>query len=172
MMPCVGAGTVRADDPTLTVRGLGIDRQPVRVVVSRGMKIPADCQLARTARDVPVWLCHGATSDASGWTDQGAMSLPCTVSAGQVDPHAAMTALSNQGITRVFCEGGGMLAASLLSAGLVDRLVVFTAGMAMGAEGTPSLAAMGIDRLSHAPRFALEQVQSLGGDIMHHWRRV
>jgi diaminohydroxyphosphoribosylaminopyrimidine deaminase/5-amino-6-(5-phosphoribosylamino)uracil reductase len=168
----VGAGTVRADDPTLTVRGLGIDRQPVRVVVSRGMKIPADCQLARTARDVPVWLCHGATSDASGWTDQGAMSLPCTVSAGQVDPHAAMTALSNQGITRVFCEGGGMLAASLLSAGLVDRLVVFTAGMAMGAEGTPSLAAMGIDRLSHAPRFALEQVQSLGGDIMHHWRRV
>lgn len=168
----VGAGTVRADDPTLTVRGLGVARQPVRVVVSRGMKIPADCQLASTARETPVYLCHGDSSDPSAWTDQGAVSLPCTVTAGQVDPHAAMTALADQGITRVFCEGGGMLAASLLSAGLVDRLVVFTAGLAMGAEGTPSLAAMGVDRLSHAPRFALEQVQSLGGDIMHSWRRA
>ena len=168
----VGAGTVRADDPSLTVRGLGIARQPVRVVVSRGMKISADCQLARTARETPVYLCHGTNSDASAWVDQGAVSLPCDVSAGQVDPHAAMTALAGQGITRVFCEGGGLLAASLLSAGLVDRLVVFTAGLAMGAEGTPSLAAMGIDRLSLAPRFVLDQVGPLGGDIMHCWRRA
>ncbi|MCG3268864.1 bifunctional diaminohydroxyphosphoribosylaminopyrimidine deaminase/5-amino-6-(5-phosphoribosylamino)uracil reductase RibD [Yoonia sp. I 8.24] len=168
----VGAGTVRADDPTLTVRGLGIDRQPVRVVVSRGMKISADCHLAQSAHETPVWLCHGKTSDASAWVEKGAVSLPCDVSAGQVDPAAAMTALAEKGITRVFCEGGGMLAASLLSAGLVDRLVVFTAGMAMGAEGTPSLAAMGVDRLNHAPRFALEQVQPLGGDIIHSWRRV
>ncbi|WP_278246431.1 bifunctional diaminohydroxyphosphoribosylaminopyrimidine deaminase/5-amino-6-(5-phosphoribosylamino)uracil reductase RibD [Yoonia tamlensis] len=168
----VGAGTVRADDPSLTVRGLGIARQPVRVVVSRGMKIPADCQLARTARETPVYLCHGANSDASAWVDQGAQSLPCAVSAGQIDPLAAMNALADRGITRVFCEGGGMLAASLLSAGLVDRLVVFTAGQAIGAEGTPALAAMGIDRLAQAPRFVLEQVQPLGGDIMHIWRRA
>jgi diaminohydroxyphosphoribosylaminopyrimidine deaminase/5-amino-6-(5-phosphoribosylamino)uracil reductase len=83
-----------------------------------------------------------------------------------------MAALADKGITRVFCEGGGMVAASLLSAGLVDRLVVFTAGMAIGAEGTPSLAAMGVDRLSHAPRFALDQVLPLGGDILHSWRRT
>ncbi|WP_394178102.1 bifunctional diaminohydroxyphosphoribosylaminopyrimidine deaminase/5-amino-6-(5-phosphoribosylamino)uracil reductase RibD [Yoonia maritima] len=168
----VGAGTVRADDPTLTVRGLGITRQPVRVIVSRGMKIAADCGLARSAHDIPVWLCHGKNSDPKSWVDQGAVSLPCDVSAGQVEPHSAMTALSERGITRVFCEGGGMLAASLLSAGLVDRLVVFTAGMAIGAEGTPSLAAMGVDRLAHAPRFALDAVQPLGDDIMHSWRRT
>ncbi|WP_279338291.1 bifunctional diaminohydroxyphosphoribosylaminopyrimidine deaminase/5-amino-6-(5-phosphoribosylamino)uracil reductase RibD [Yoonia maritima] len=168
----VGAGTVRADDPTLTVRGLGITRQPVRVIVSRGMKISADCGLAQTAREVPVWLCHGKNSDPKPWTDLGAVSLPCDVSSGQVDPQAAMAALSDQGITRVFCEGGGMLAASLLNAGLVDRLVVFTAGMAIGAEGTPSLAAMGVERLACAPRLSLEAVQPLGADIMHSWRRI
>ncbi|KJZ19785.1 5-amino-6-(5-phosphoribosylamino)uracil reductase [Loktanella sp. S4079] len=168
----VGAGTVRADDPTLTVRGLGITRQPVRVVVSRGVKISPDCNLGRGARDVPVWLCHGKNSDVTPWLDQGALSLPCGISAGQVNPHDVMSALAGQGITRVFCEGGGMLAASLLNAGLVDELAVFTAGMAIGAEGTPLLAAMGVDRLAHAPKFQLKSVQPIGHDVLHRWQRV
>lgn len=167
----VGAGTVRADDPSLTVRGLGHVPQPVRVVVSRAMKIPATGQLAQTAREVPVWLCHGIGADVEDWTAKGAISLPCTVTAGQVDPVAALAALAEKGITRVFCEGGGMLAASLLSAGLVDALVVFSAGLAIGAEGTPALAAMGVERLSVAPRFKLDQVRQVGGDIMHRWVR-
>ncbi|WP_372340101.1 bifunctional diaminohydroxyphosphoribosylaminopyrimidine deaminase/5-amino-6-(5-phosphoribosylamino)uracil reductase RibD [Yoonia sp.] len=168
----VGAGTVRADDPSLTVRGLGIDRQPLRVVVSRAMKISAASQLARTANEVPVWLCHGEGADVIAWTALGAKSLPCTVSAGQVDPVAVMTALADAGLTRVFCEGGGMLAASLLNAGLVDELVVFSAGAAIGAEGTPMLAAMGIDRLANVPRFKLESLTRVGADVCHIWRKT
>ena len=168
----VGAGTVRADDPSLTVRGMGIERQPVRVVVSRAMKIAASGQLAQSARDVPVWLCHGPEADVTDWTAKGAVSLPCDIASGQVAPHALMHALAEQGITRVFCEGGGMLAASLLTAGMVDQLVVYTGGAAIGAEGTPMLAAMGIDRLDNAPRFALDQVKPIGGDICHIWRRI
>ncbi len=168
----VGAGTVRADDPSLTVRDLGTRRQPVRVIVSRAVKISADKTLAQTARDVPVWLCHGEDADVAQWTAAGAKSLPCQTSAGQVDPMALMSALAAEGITRVFCEGGGMLAASLLHADLVDRLVVFSAGVAIGAEGTPMLAGMGIDQLASAPRFVLEQVQPVGDDICHSWRRA
>ena len=62
------------------------------------------------------------------------------------------------GLTRVFCEGGGGLAASLLAEDLVDELVGFTAGLALGAEGRPSLAAMGVSRLAEAPRFVLKEV--------------
>lgn len=168
----VGAGTVRADDPSLTVRGIGISRQPVRIVVSRAMKVSSQSQLARTADQVPVWLCHGAGVDVAGWTDQGAISLPCATTAGTVDPTDAMRVLADQGITRVFCEGGGMLAASLLNAGLVDRLVVFSAGCAIGAEGTPMLAAMGVSKLHDAPKFVLENVRQIGADICHTWRRL
>jgi diaminohydroxyphosphoribosylaminopyrimidine deaminase/5-amino-6-(5-phosphoribosylamino)uracil reductase len=82
-----------------------------------------------------------------------------------------MEALAAKGVTRVFCEGGGMLAASLLNAGLVDQLIVYSAGVAIGAEGTPMLAAMGIDRLATAPRFALESVRPVGQDICHIWSR-
>lgn len=167
----VGAGTVRADDPSLTVRGLGLDHQPVRVVVSRALKIPLQSKLGESAGDVPLWLCHGPDAQTEAWVAKGARSLPCAISAGQVDPHALMQELAKAGLTRVFCEGGGMLAASLLHAGLVDELVVFSAGMAIGAEGTPALAAMGIDRLANAPRFALHDVRSIGPDICHIWRR-
>jgi diaminohydroxyphosphoribosylaminopyrimidine deaminase/5-amino-6-(5-phosphoribosylamino)uracil reductase len=168
----VGAGTVRADDPALTVRGLGMTRQPVRVVISRAVKLPLTSQLAQTAHQSPVWLCHGAEADVADWVAQGAVSLPCAVRAGQVEPEAMMQALAGAGITRVFCEGGGMLAASLLTAGLVDDLVVMTAGRAIGAEGTPSLAAMGIGRLADAPRFALHDLRQLGDDVLMQWRRV
>lgn len=168
----VGAGTVRADDPTLTVREVGITLQPVRVVLSRAMKISAQSQLAQTATEVPVWLCHGETADIVEWTVKGAVSVPCATGSGQIEPRAAMTALADKGITRVFCEGGGMVAASLLHANLVDQIVVFSAGAAIGAEGTPMLAAMGIDRLAAAPRFELDSVRQIGADIRHIWRRT
>lgn len=167
----VGAGTVRADDPSLTVRDLGIAEQPVRVIVSRRMKILATGHLAQTARVTPVWMCHGPEADVNAWTDQGAVSIACDLDAGQVDLGDVLGKLAAQGITRVFCEGGGMLAASLLQAGLVDELVVFSAGLAIGAEGTPALAAMGVDRLAHAPRFRLDSVSQIGADICHKWRR-
>ena len=168
----VGAGTVRADDPSLSVRGLGIARQPVRVVVSRAMKLDPQSQLAQTASQIPVWLCHEEAAEVAAWTALGARSLPCKTTAGQVDPVSVMQALAAQGITRVFCEGGGMLAASLLNADLVDELVVFTAGMAIGAEGTPMLAAMGIGRLDQAPRFVSGGVIRSGEDICHRWFRL
>jgi diaminohydroxyphosphoribosylaminopyrimidine deaminase/5-amino-6-(5-phosphoribosylamino)uracil reductase len=56
----VGAGTARSDDPMLTVRGFGDVPQPVRVVLSRRLDLPRDgAHLARTAREVPVWLSMG-----------------------------------------------------------------------------------------------------------------
>ena len=167
----VGAGTVRADDPSLTVRGLGITRQPVRIIVSGRMNIPATRHLAKGADVAPVWLCHGSDADVTPWTQQGAIGVPCVMENGQIDPRNMMRELAQKGITRVFCEGGGTLAASLLQADVVDELVVFSAGVAIGTEGTPSLGAMKLDALHNAPRFALAKVSPVGPDIMHHWLR-
>jgi diaminohydroxyphosphoribosylaminopyrimidine deaminase / 5-amino-6-(5-phosphoribosylamino)uracil reductase len=51
-----------------------------------------------------------------------------------LDLRAMMRALGAQGLTRVLCEGGGQLAAGLLRAGLVDRIVVFSAGALIGSQ--------------------------------------
>ncbi|MCM2560788.1 bifunctional diaminohydroxyphosphoribosylaminopyrimidine deaminase/5-amino-6-(5-phosphoribosylamino)uracil reductase RibD [Lutimaribacter sp. EGI FJ00014] len=171
----VGAGTARADDPSLTVRDIGAARQPVRVVVSRRLDLPLSSKLARTAREVPVWLCHGPDPDgplADAWDGIGAKRLPCAVIGGQLDPGSVLSELATAGLTRVFCEGGGALAASLLAAGLVDELVGFSAGVVIGAEGRPAVGVMGVARLAEAPRFKLVETRALGGDVLHRWWRT
>ncbi|AJE48021.1 bifunctional diaminohydroxyphosphoribosylaminopyrimidine deaminase/5-amino-6-(5-phosphoribosylamino)uracil reductase RibD [Celeribacter indicus] len=169
----IGAGTARADDPGLTVRGLGIAHQPVRVVMSRRLDLPRDGQLARSAREVPLWLLHGPSVAADlreAWRDLGAELIEAPVICGQLDPAASLAALGARGLTRVFCEGGGTLAASLLGAGLADRVALFTAGLAIGAEGMPGLGALGLDRLAQAPRYSLARIERLGPDVLTLWR--
>lgn len=175
----VGAGTMRADDPALTVRGFGTARQPVRqpvrVVLSRHLDLPLDSRLAASATETPVWLLHGDRADparVAAWAAAGAALFAVPVRHGAIDPRAALETLGEQGLTRVFCEGGGSLAAALIAEGLVDELVGFTAGIALGAEGRPSLAALGVGALGEAPRFALAETRAVGGDVMHRWVRA
>ncbi|MDX2483657.1 MAG: bifunctional diaminohydroxyphosphoribosylaminopyrimidine deaminase/5-amino-6-(5-phosphoribosylamino)uracil reductase RibD [Pseudodonghicola sp.] len=171
----VGAGTARADDPSLTVRDLGVTHQPVRVVVSRHLDLPLLGQLARSAGEVPVWLCHGAGADIErirAWDGLGARLLPCAAKGVQIDPHDALHQLGAAGLTRIFCEGGSALAASLLAEDLVDELVGFSAGLAIGAEGLPAIGALGLSRLDEAPRFKLIETRALGPDVMTRWTRA
>ncbi|MHA6262454.1 bifunctional diaminohydroxyphosphoribosylaminopyrimidine deaminase/5-amino-6-(5-phosphoribosylamino)uracil reductase RibD [Arenibacterium sp. CAU 1754] len=170
----VGAGTARADDPSLTVRDLGISEQPVRIVVSRHLDLPLMSQLARSAKDIPLWLCHGNSADTerlSAWEGLGARLFSCQLIGTQVDPADMLRQLGQAGLTRVFCEGGGALAASLLAADLVDELMVFNAGLAIGAEGLPAIGALGLEDLNAASRFDLVETRAVGADVMHHWRR-
>lgn len=171
----VGAGTARADDPSLTVRDLGIAQQPVRVVVSRYLDLPFMGKLARTAGDIPLWICHGEGADAErlrAWTGLGARLLPCGARGMQLDPQEILRQLGDAGLTRVFCEGGSALAASLLSADLVDELIGFTAGLTIGADGLPAIGGLGIAQLASAPRFDLIETRQIGSDILHRWRRA
>ncbi|MCT4611406.1 MAG: bifunctional diaminohydroxyphosphoribosylaminopyrimidine deaminase/5-amino-6-(5-phosphoribosylamino)uracil reductase RibD [Pelagimonas sp.] len=170
----VGGGTARADNPALTVRGLGERRQPVRVVFSRSLDLPLTGQLAQTAGEIPVWLCHGPNVDAQvarSWEEAGAKLLSSGLSGRQVNPTQALATLAEQGLTRVFCEGGGSLASSLLINDLVDELHVFSAGVALGAEGFPGIGGLGIEELASAPRFELSDLSMASGDVHHVWRR-
>jgi diaminohydroxyphosphoribosylaminopyrimidine deaminase/5-amino-6-(5-phosphoribosylamino)uracil reductase len=170
----VGAGTARADDPSLPVRDLGVAQQPVRVVISRHLDLPLMSQLARTAADIPLWLCHGAGADSDrmeAWQQVGAKLLPCGLQGTQLDPADVLQQLGAAGLTRVFCEGGSALAASLLANDLVDELIGFSAGLAIGAEGLPGIGALGLHSLQEAPRFDLLECRPIGGDVLHRWRR-
>ncbi|MBS0125327.1 bifunctional diaminohydroxyphosphoribosylaminopyrimidine deaminase/5-amino-6-(5-phosphoribosylamino)uracil reductase RibD [Aestuariicoccus sp. KMU-90] len=170
----VGGGTARADDPALTVRGFGTVSQPVRVVVSRLLDLPLMGQLARTAQEVPVWICHGpdvSTELRDAWQGLGARLFSCALAGGRLAPQSVLHALGEAGLTRVLCEGGGQLAASLLAEDLVDELQVFSAGVVLGAEGVPGIGALGIGALSEAPRLALAEQRGVGNDMYSIWRR-
>ena len=170
----VGGGTARADDPLLTVRGFTPLRQPVRVVAAARLDLPRG-RLAASVGEAPLWLLHGgeAPAEARGyWADQGAELIEVPKGANGLAAQAMLSELGSRGLTRVFCEGGGQLAAALLRAGLVDELIGFTAGLALGSEGRAAIGPMGLEHLADAPRFRLMESRPVGADILHRWLAV
>ncbi|SDY57707.1 diaminohydroxyphosphoribosylaminopyrimidine deaminase / 5-amino-6-(5-phosphoribosylamino)uracil reductase [Jannaschia faecimaris] len=166
----VGAGTARVDDPQLTVRGMGDVPQPVRIVLSRHLNVPVDSAMTRGA--APLWMLHGDAPQErqAALKARNVTLIPCSAGpGGHIDLDAALIELGSRGLTRVYCEGGGTLAAALLSQGLVDRLDCYTAGAVIGAEGTPGLGAMGLSALADAPRLRLTEARRLGTDLLHSW---
>jgi diaminohydroxyphosphoribosylaminopyrimidine deaminase/5-amino-6-(5-phosphoribosylamino)uracil reductase len=168
----VGGGTARADDPALTVRGLGIVRQPVRIVASRELQLPEMGRLAGGEGAGPLWLLHGRVDPErkARWQSRARL-IEVREREGQLDTVEMIEALGRAGLTRVFCEGGGILAASLLAANMVDRLVGVTAGIALGADGRAAIARLPSSTLATAPRFRLAEAQQVGADVLHTWER-
>ena len=68
-------------------------------------------------------------------------------------------------------QGGGVLAAELLRADLVDRLAWFRAPLLFGGDGVPVAAAFGVDALSDAPAFARSAVVEAGPDMVETYCR-
>lgn len=172
----VGAGTVRSDDPKLDVRDLGMEEaSPVRVVVSGALSLPRDGNLAATAGQIPLWLCHDPEAEAGrrkAWTELGAELIELPFQAdGQLDLPAMMQRLGERGLTRLLCEGGGRLAAALIEDDLVDEVVAYTAGLVLGAEAIPAIGGLEVPALQLAPRFRLLEAVQVGPDLRSRWRR-
>ena len=172
----IGGGTARADDPSLTVRDIGVSAQPVRIIWSGQLDLPLRGHLAQSAAEIPVWILHAENANADickAWAGLGARLFSCpTEAGGQIDPQAGLQALGKAGLTRVFCEGGGALAASLMTRGLVDELACFSAGIALGADAHPMLGALELHDLAQAPGFSLIDTVQIGKDVLTHWRRL
>ena len=167
----VGAATMRADNPRLDVRGSGLETaRPVRVVVAGREALPRDGHLAETAGTHPLWICHPEGADLGWWGAAGATLIPIVPGPeGRPEPAALLRALGALGLTRVLCEGGGKLAAALLGAGQVDEIIAYGAGLALGADGRPAVAALGLAALADAPRFELVDTACVDGDIRTRW---
>lgn len=172
----VGSGTALADDPSLTCRLAGLEaRSPVRVVLDTALRLPVDGQLARSARQGPVWVVTGENPDAPRHDALSALGVEVlgveTDGVGRPDLRAVLKLLADRGITRLLVEGGGVVLSAFLRAGFADRLVWFRAASAIGGDGVPAMASMGIDDMARLARFEREDVVSVGGDVMEVYRR-
>ncbi len=169
-----GIGTAIADDPQLDVRLPGLTgRRPVRIVADARLRLPLTSKLARSATQQPLWLLARADADkgrATAFRDLGAEIIEVPVlPTGELDLAAAALELGARGLTRVLVEGGGRIAGALIRAGLVDRIHAFRAGLVMGGDGLPAVAAMGVEGPDVAPRFALSHIASVGADVLESW---
>ncbi|HEY1797406.1 MAG TPA: bifunctional diaminohydroxyphosphoribosylaminopyrimidine deaminase/5-amino-6-(5-phosphoribosylamino)uracil reductase RibD [Stellaceae bacterium] len=159
----VGTGTVLADDPELTCRLPGLSgRSPLRVVFDRHLRLPPTAKVFAP----PCWVLTLADA-APDVRARGveAITVPD-------DLAAALQVLGERGLTRMLVEGGGRLAASLLKADLVDRLVWMRAPMTIGGDGIPAIADLGLQQLAAAARFELVSSKRAGADVVETFRRM
>lgn len=165
----VGSGTVRADDPRLTVRDVPSERAPVRVVVSRDARLPPGAQLVVTAREVPTWVLCAAGADEGRRRELSAAGVRVIAlppgDGGAVDLAVGLRALASEGVVSVLCEGGGALHGRLRDAGLVDRVVCYVAPMLMGGGGLRAVGGAGAEGLSDVTRLRDWAVRPVGPDL-------
>jgi len=146
----------------------------VRVVADSHLRTPLTARLAATAAEVPTWMLIRAGTDRDrrrAFTEFGATLIEVAGAETGVDPVAALAALGKAGLTRVLVEGGAELAASLLRAGLVDRIAWFHAPAVMGGDAWPAVQAFGIERLDAMPRFERVGEFPLGDDMLTEFAR-
>ena len=161
----VGIETALKDDPELTVRLPGYEGfQPARVVLDSRARLPLHSKLAQTARVIPTYIV--TTGEVSGEMQAAGVRVIRAPSKHQrVDLGAALEALAEAGIERLFVEGGGVIATAFLRAGCVDRLEWFRAPTILGGDARPVIGHLNIEDLSSIVRFTRLGVQAVGDDL-------
>jgi diaminohydroxyphosphoribosylaminopyrimidine deaminase / 5-amino-6-(5-phosphoribosylamino)uracil reductase len=135
----IGIGTALADDPVLTCRLPGMEKNsPLRVVLDSGLRLPNEARLVQSARETPLLIITGGNAPLareSALRMQGADVARIIHAAAQLDLAAALKLLAARGITRLMVEGGPTLAAGLINADLVDEAILFHSSVVIGEDG-------------------------------------
>jgi diaminohydroxyphosphoribosylaminopyrimidine deaminase/5-amino-6-(5-phosphoribosylamino)uracil reductase len=134
---CVGAGTIRADDPTLTVRLPEIER-------SSGDTEPLRVVLGTAPSDAAVQPCLEMQGDLLGILDD----------------------LGSRGVLQLLVEGGATVAHAFHTAGLVDRYVLYMAPAFFGGDdGVPVFSGPGADTIDALRRGRIVEMRRVGDDL-------
>jgi diaminohydroxyphosphoribosylaminopyrimidine deaminase/5-amino-6-(5-phosphoribosylamino)uracil reductase len=172
----VGIGTVLSDDPLLTCRLPGMEKQsPVRVILDAGLRLPLTSKLVRSACDVPVWVMTAADGDlarGAALKDLGVETMAVQRAGAGIDLRKALQALAQRGITRLLVEGGPTVAASFLAADLVDEVMLLRSPMTIGADGIDAVEGLPLTALTASPRLRSGGIERIGADTIETFARV
>ena len=181
-----GLGTVMADDPMLTARGVRrLRRSCRRIVLDRDLDISDDRQIVRTANDIPTSIVCSKDLLVSGIIEtrreqleqQGLEFIGVpehSDSAGRLRLDVLLDSLAGEyGVTNLMVEAGPGLLGSLFESDLICEAVVYIAPLLLGdAEAMAAATGRIAERLSEGRRFELCRVKRVGQDVELTYRRV
>ena len=168
----VGAGTVIADNPLLTVRLPAAVRrkrpaQPLRVVLDGKLRIPPTAAVLPERAGAQTLVIGAAGASArrvQALRRAGAEVELLSGRDGTIAPAAVLQLLARRGVQSVLVEGGAGVVGGFVAAGLVDRVSIFHAPLLLGGG---LAAATGIGReVSRALRLGRLRVRALGEDLV------
>ncbi len=157
----VGAGTVTADDPRLTVRAVP-GRDPVRVVLDPRGRVPRESRVLTDGAAPTLWLVGPGAEVPADLAEH--VTVARLTGDGPAPPAEVLELLRERGLGRVLVEGGGRVVSAFLAAGVLDRLFLTTAPVLIG-DGVPGLRFAGSDALAEAIRSRSRRFH-LGEDVV------
>lgn len=159
-----GIGTVKDDDPQLTVRDVETTRQPLRVVVDSKLETPLTAKILQGGNV----LVAGAIADPTRIAALQAAGAEVFVqpnAAGKVDLAALLVELGRRGINEVHAEAGFKLNGSLLREGLVDELLLYLAPCLIGHTASGLFNLPELASLDGKRRLTIRDLRQVGADI-------
>lgn len=177
-----GIGTVKADRPRLTARGVPVRRIARRVVIDPSFEL-ADRSLGESlAQDLPrvgLTICTSAAQIAgeaagvSTWRAAGAEVLALPDGADGLDVRALLEHLLREhDAANVLLEAGPSTVGRFLRADLVDELQVYVGPMVVGDAAAPGPAdGMNPRSIATARRFEMYETRQIGADVRLCYRR-
>ena len=159
-----GIGTVLEDNPQLNVRDVDTPRQPTLVIVDSKLETPLNARLWQTQREVWIYCAAENMERKAALQAKGAHVMCLPNAQGKVDLRAMHQDLGQRAINEVHIEAGYKLNGSLLSAQVVDELLVYLAPLLIG-QGL-GMANLGpFETLTQALKLDIQNITTIGEDI-------
>ena len=161
----VGAGTVIADDPALTVRHIR-GRDPRPLVVDGRLRCRPSARVFGGREPILATAASAPEPARRRFAERGVEVWPLPDEGGVFEPGDLWARAGEAGLTSVLLEGGRTLAAAALRARTVDRVMIYIAPRLLGGDALAAVGELGLQSLEETP--ALEQVRTrrLGGDLL------
>jgi diaminohydroxyphosphoribosylaminopyrimidine deaminase/5-amino-6-(5-phosphoribosylamino)uracil reductase len=161
-----GIGTVLSDDPAFTVRDLGVDSRPMRVVVDPHFSMPEKARILGLPGRTVVATATQDEDLAERLRRAGAEVVHLPGQGDTVDLSALMDYLGQQQANEVLLETGATLSGAMLRAGLVDAVVLYMAPILMGDSARGLFHLPGLDTMDQCIAFDVQDIRAVGKD----WR--
>ncbi len=159
-----GVGTLRDDDPQLTVRALETPRQPLKVLVDSRLNAPAQARIFGAGR-VLVFAAHDDAVKRAALQARNAEVIVMPNAGGKVDLGQMMRELARREVNEVLVESGNNLNGSLLRAGVVDELLLYFAPSVFGDSARGMFNMPALQALGERVALDISGVRQIGGDL-------
>ena len=168
----VGIGTAMADDPQLTVRTPGAEKQPRRIVFDSDARLALDSQLVSQAPELELIVVVSRAAPRSAIEALESAGAEVVVVSGENEPLRVSDALSQLGkldppVTSLLLEGGPHLAGAFFDAGEIDEIRLFIAPLVLGgANARDPLEGMGATMIADATRALSLTTEIVADDVL------
>ncbi len=159
-----GIGTVRDDDPRLTVREVSTARQPLRVVVDSRLEIPLTARLL-SGGGVLIACAVEDQGKSMQLRNKGAEVIVMANSAGKVDLPALLKELARRGVNELHVEAGFKLNGSLIQEDCIDELLLYLAPHLLGGHARGMADLPELTDLSARRALKISDMRAVGSDI-------